>query len=190
MINSLPHLNAALNATATVLLVTGWLLIKRRRIAQHRLVMISAVITSALFLTSYVIYHANAGSRPFPGTGAIRTLYFAILIPHVILAAARPAADPHHRHPRLAQRRRPSPQDCALDPAGVAVRVGDGSDRVRDALSNVLNRGTTRTTGTNRSHLFPFVPVVSVRSRASLSRNSPRLPRVDSHGRSADPVSL
>jgi len=87
LISSLPHLNAALNATATVLLVTGWLLIKRRRIPQHRAVMIAAVITSAAFLTSYVIYHANAGSKPFPGTGAIRTIYFAILIPHVILAA-------------------------------------------------------------------------------------------------------
>jgi putative membrane protein len=87
LISSLPHLNAALNATATVLLITGWLLIKRRRIEQHRAVMIAAVITSAAFLTSYVIYHANAGSRPFPGTGAIRTIYFAILIPHVILAA-------------------------------------------------------------------------------------------------------
>ena len=87
IISSLPHVNAALNATATVLLVTGWLLIKRRRIQQHRAVMIAAVITSAAFLTSYVIYHANAGSKPFPGTGAIRTVYFAILIPHVILAA-------------------------------------------------------------------------------------------------------
>ena len=86
-ISDLPHLNAALNATATVLLVTGWLLIKRRRIQQHRAVMIAAVITSAAFLTSYVVYHANAGSKPFPGTGAIRTVYFAILIPHVILAA-------------------------------------------------------------------------------------------------------
>ena len=87
IISSLPHLNAALNAMATVLLVTGWLLIRRRRIQQHRAVMIAAVITSAAFLTSYVIYHANAGSKPFPGTGAIRTVYFAILIPHVILAA-------------------------------------------------------------------------------------------------------
>ena len=87
IISSLPHLNAALNATATLLLLTGWLLIKRRRIQQHRAVMIAAVITSAAFLTSYVIYHANAGSKPFPGTGAIRTVYFAILIPHVILAA-------------------------------------------------------------------------------------------------------
>jgi uncharacterized membrane protein YozB (DUF420 family) len=87
IISSLPHLNAALNATATVLVVTGWLLIKRRRIQQHRAVMIAAVVTSAAFLTSYVTYHANAGSKPFPGTGAIRTIYFAILIPHVILAA-------------------------------------------------------------------------------------------------------
>lgn len=87
-IQSLPHLNAALNALASILLVTGWILIKRRRIPQHRRCMIAAVITSAAFLTSYVIYHANTGSKPFPGTGAIRTVYFAILIPHVILAAA------------------------------------------------------------------------------------------------------
>jgi len=86
-VDDLPHLNAALNATSAVLLISGWLLIKARRIAQHRLCMIAAVVTSALFLTSYVIYHANAGSTPFPGTGAIRAIYFAILIPHVILAA-------------------------------------------------------------------------------------------------------
>jgi len=49
--------------------------------------MIAAVATSALFLTSYVIYHANIGSKPFPGTGLIRSIYFSILIPHVILAA-------------------------------------------------------------------------------------------------------
>jgi uncharacterized membrane protein YozB (DUF420 family) len=86
-INDLPHVNAALNATASVLLVTGWLLIRSRRIAQHRLCMIAAVVTSTLFLTSYVIYHAHAGSKLFPGVGLIRTVYFAILIPHVILAA-------------------------------------------------------------------------------------------------------
>ena len=49
--------------------------------------MIAAVIVSAAFLTSYVIYHANVGSKPYPGTGILRTIYFAILIPHVILAA-------------------------------------------------------------------------------------------------------
>ena len=87
-IDALPHLNAALNAASAVLLVTGWLLIKQRRIEQHRGCMIAAVLMSSLFLLSYVIYHANVGSKPFPGTGLIRTIYFAILIPHVILAAA------------------------------------------------------------------------------------------------------
>lgn len=87
-IETLPHLNAALNATCTVLLLTGWALIKKKKIAQHRRVMIAAVATSAAFFTSYVIYHANIGSKPFAGTGVIRTIYFAILIPHVILAAA------------------------------------------------------------------------------------------------------
>jgi uncharacterized membrane protein YozB (DUF420 family) len=86
-VDDLPHLNAALNATASVLLITGWLLIKSRRIAQHRLCMIAAVVTSALFLTSYVIYHAHIGSKLFPGIRWIRTVYFAILIPHVVLAA-------------------------------------------------------------------------------------------------------
>jgi putative membrane protein len=86
-IEDLPHLNAALNVVSTVLLTTAWVLIKKRRIAQHRRCMIAAVATSALFLTSYVIYHANVGSKPFPGTGPIRAVYFAILIPHVILAA-------------------------------------------------------------------------------------------------------
>ena len=84
----LPHLNALLNGAATVLLVTGWFLIKARRIDQHRGCMIAAVMTSSLFLLSYVIYHANVGSKPFQGTGIARVIYFTILIPHVILAAA------------------------------------------------------------------------------------------------------
>jgi uncharacterized membrane protein YozB (DUF420 family) len=87
-VDALPHLNAALNAASAVLLITGWILIKQRRIEQHRGCMIAAVLLSSLFLVSYVIYHANVGSKPFPGTGLIRTIYFAILIPHVILAAA------------------------------------------------------------------------------------------------------
>jgi uncharacterized membrane protein YozB (DUF420 family) len=84
----LPALNATLNAIAAVLLVTGYVLIRRGRIQQHRRVMLAAFSTSALFLVSYVIYHANTGSRPFAGQGAIRIVYFAILISHVILAAA------------------------------------------------------------------------------------------------------
>src|SRR5215213_2734592 len=84
----LPALNATLNATSTALLITGYVLIRNRRRQAHRNVMIAALITSAMFLTSYVIYHAQVGSVPFKGTGWIRTLYFAVLIPHVILAAA------------------------------------------------------------------------------------------------------
>jgi uncharacterized membrane protein YozB (DUF420 family) len=87
-VSDLPSLNAALNLTSTILLVTAWYFIKNRRIQAHRRCMIAAFATSALFLTSYVTYHAQVGSKPFPGTGAIRIVYFSILIPHVILAAA------------------------------------------------------------------------------------------------------
>ena len=87
-VSDLPALNATLNAIAAVLLVVGYLLIRRGRIQQHRRVMLAAFTTSALFLVSYVVYHANAGSRPFAGQGPLRIVYFAILISHVILAAA------------------------------------------------------------------------------------------------------
>ena len=87
-VNDLPHLNAALNALAGTLLTIGYFLIKAGHIQAHRRCMISAFVVSAMFLVSYVTYHANVGSRPFPGTGLVRTIYFTILIPHVILAAA------------------------------------------------------------------------------------------------------
>lgn len=87
-VGDLPHLNATLNATAGVLLVAGFYFIRTGRIQAHRACMLAAFATSALFLTSYVVYHAQVGSRPFPGTGLVRTIYFAILIPHVVLAAA------------------------------------------------------------------------------------------------------
>lgn len=84
----LPALNATLNATSSVLLITGYLFIRRGERQKHKACMIAALVVSGLFLTSYVIYHAQVGSVPFKGTGWIRTLYFAVLIPHVILAAA------------------------------------------------------------------------------------------------------
>jgi putative membrane protein len=87
-VTDLPALNATLNALSTVLLVTGYVFIRRRDRRKHRLCMIGALVVSVLFLTSYVIYHAQVGSVPFTGTGWIRTVYFAVLIPHVILAAA------------------------------------------------------------------------------------------------------
>ena len=84
----LPHLNALLNATSAVFLVVGWVFIHRGHAGAHKRCMIAALTCSAVFLTSYVIYHANAGSRPFPGVGFVRVTYFAILITHVVLAAA------------------------------------------------------------------------------------------------------
>jgi uncharacterized membrane protein YozB (DUF420 family) len=87
-VSDLPAVNATLNAIATVFLSAGWVLIRRGDRRRHRACMIAALVCSTLFLTSYVIYHAHVGSRPFTGTGLIRRVYFAILITHVVLAAA------------------------------------------------------------------------------------------------------
>lgn len=84
----LPALNATLNGVAAVLLTIGYVLIRKRRWEQHRAVMLAAFGVSTLFLISYLIYHANAGSRPFTGRGPIRIVYFTILITHVVLAVA------------------------------------------------------------------------------------------------------
>jgi putative membrane protein len=83
----LPAVNATLNGIATIFLSLGWMFIRRRDIRRHRLSMLAAFGMSALFLVSYVVYHANVGSVPFQGQGAIRLVYFAILITHIILAA-------------------------------------------------------------------------------------------------------
>ena len=83
----LPAVNATLNSIATVFLFVGWRFIRRGEIERHRACMISAFVTSALFLISYVVYHANVGSVPFQGQGAARGVYFSILITHIILAA-------------------------------------------------------------------------------------------------------
>lgn len=90
MISVLPTVNALLNATAAVLLIWGYTLIRRKRIEKHRKVMLSAFVTSCLFLVSYLVYHAQAGSKHFPGTGTIRTVYLTILATHTVLAAAVP----------------------------------------------------------------------------------------------------
>jgi putative membrane protein len=85
-VHSLPAVNATLNAISTVLLVSGFLLIRRRQVAHHRRVMIAACVTSTLFLISYLTYHAQVGSVRFTKSGAIRTVYFTILLTHTILA--------------------------------------------------------------------------------------------------------
>ena len=84
----LPTVNASLNALSGVFLLVGYVLIRRRRITAHRNAMLGAFASSTLFLISYLVYHWHAGSRPFTGQGPIRYVYFAILISHVILAAA------------------------------------------------------------------------------------------------------
>jgi uncharacterized membrane protein YozB (DUF420 family) len=89
-VSSLPLLNAVLNAAATILLLSGYTAIRRGKMRVHRALMLAAFATSVLFLTSYLIYHAQAGSRPFPGRGPIRAVYFTILISHVVLAAVIP----------------------------------------------------------------------------------------------------
>ena len=87
-VSDLPALNASLNALASLFLLAGYVFVRQQRIAAHRACMLAALATSALFLTSYLIYHYNVGSRPFTGTGPIRLVYFAILISHVLLAIA------------------------------------------------------------------------------------------------------
>ena len=89
-VRDLPTLNAALNATSAVLLVLGYRFIRRREIHAHRACMLAAFAVSVIFLVSYVVYHAQVGSVHFPGTGAVRGMYFGILITHTILAALVP----------------------------------------------------------------------------------------------------
>ena len=83
----LPAVNATLNGVSGVLLVVGFLFIKARRIALHKTCMLAALVTSALFLASYLTYHYYAGSKAYDGEGAMRTVYFSILISHTTLAA-------------------------------------------------------------------------------------------------------
>ena len=85
-VSDLPALNATLNGTCFVLLMIGYTLIRRGRVAQHRAVMIAAFCTSVVFLISYLTYHAQIGSKHFPGQGTIRYVYFTILLTHTVLA--------------------------------------------------------------------------------------------------------
>ena len=86
-VQDLPALNATLNAISTVLLFTGWVFIRRGRRDAHRACMLAAFVTSALFLTSYLVYHYNVGSVRFERSGPIRAVYLTILATHIVLAA-------------------------------------------------------------------------------------------------------
>jgi uncharacterized membrane protein YozB (DUF420 family) len=89
-LSTLPTVNAFLNASAAVLLVIGYVQIRRGRIRAHRACMVGALLLSTLFLVSYLTYHAQVGSRRFEGTGTIRTVYLTILFTHTVLAAFVP----------------------------------------------------------------------------------------------------
>ncbi|MDE3165066.1 MAG: DUF420 domain-containing protein [Acidobacteriota bacterium] len=114
MIRVLPTVNATLNAISAVLLVWAYILIRNKRVEQHRRVMLTAFTTSCLFLVSYLVYHAQAGSRPFGHEGTtLRTIYLSILASHTLLAAAVPflaiitlrrgLAAKYDRHRRIAR---------------------------------------------------------------------------------------
>jgi uncharacterized membrane protein YozB (DUF420 family) len=89
-IHILPSVNATLNATAAVLLLTGYYLIRRKRMQAHKRVMLTAFGVSIAFLICYLVYHAHVGSVPYQKTGFLRTVYFSILITHTTLAATVP----------------------------------------------------------------------------------------------------
>ena len=83
----LATINAAINGTVSILLVTGFLLIRRGNREAHKKVMLSAFTLSALFLVTYVLYHLSHGEKHFAGEGAVRGVYFFILISHIVLSA-------------------------------------------------------------------------------------------------------
>lgn len=88
-VQDFPALNASLNATSAVLMLTGYVFIRRKQVAAHRACMIAAVAVSAVFLVCYVIYHVWKGEPTrFGGLGAIRSVYFTMLISHILLAIA------------------------------------------------------------------------------------------------------
>ncbi len=109
----LKEVNASLNALATILIVLGFIAIKQGKEGLHKRLMLSAASVSALFLVSYLTYHAHIGSVGYTGEGAKRLVYFVILISHIILAAAQMPMiilvivwglqDKRERHRRLAK---------------------------------------------------------------------------------------
>jgi putative membrane protein len=86
-VSFLPELNAVLNGSSALLLLAGYIAIRRRCVAVHRACMLSAFGLSVAFLVSYLWFHLRFGVVRFLGRGWIRTLYFSILVPHTVLAA-------------------------------------------------------------------------------------------------------
>jgi uncharacterized membrane protein YozB (DUF420 family) len=109
----LPAVNASFNAGAAICLVLGWGLIKAGRPRAHRLAMLGAVGLSSAFFIGYLVHHWRVGSVPYEGQGVIRTVYFSLLLPHIVLAAPllpmalmtlyRGLTQQHAAHRRLAR---------------------------------------------------------------------------------------
>ena len=113
-----PHvfarINAVLNSAVSVLLVCGFLSAKARNWRVHRGVMLAAIVLSVLFLVSYVAHHLFAGDTPYGGQGPMRTVYYGILVTHILLAglslpfilitAYRALGADYARHRRIARR--------------------------------------------------------------------------------------
>jgi putative membrane protein len=109
----LPPIYATMNGLTAVFLVLALIAIKRKNIVLHRTLMTSAVLFSALFLVLYVVYHSTNDSTPYGGEGTIRTVYFAILISHILLSVAiiplvlityvRALAQKFDKHKRIAR---------------------------------------------------------------------------------------
>lgn len=112
-VSDLPAVNATLNGLSALLLVAGFVTVRRHRIRRHRALMLSALGMSALFLISYVVYHYFAGTTRFTGQGWVRAVYFVVLTSHTVLAAAivplvlvtvyRALREDFHRHRRIAR---------------------------------------------------------------------------------------
>ena len=86
-VSLLPHINAAINATTSMLLIAGLYFIKNNQISNHRISMLSAFILGCVFLVSYILYHSSVPSTTFEGEGFIRLVYYSLLVSHIILAA-------------------------------------------------------------------------------------------------------
>ncbi len=87
MVENLPAVNALLNSIATVLLLVGYVQIRRKNVAGHKFCMLSAVVVSAAFLACYLVYHYHAGRKEFPGPSHWAIVYRLVLYPHIVLAA-------------------------------------------------------------------------------------------------------
>jgi len=79
-------INAVINTLVSVLLLAGLFTAKAKRWAMHRSVMLAAILCSVLFLVSYILHHLFAGDTPFGGTGAVKVIYYVILVTHILLA--------------------------------------------------------------------------------------------------------